>query len=424
MSPILASILMCRASLGFMSRSSGRHNAVRLFSVSKAANVNMGVSRLETLQTLLSKHGAPGSKGCAEKNDLDPVFVDSADEETPQLISELMGIDEYVNLHPHLYPLARSKSTGNLVCALRRAYADDTNEWYENSASAPWPIVEAKLGGLGMRLLALNSEHLMRRIVCECDSSGEGKELIDIYNEGLGKGKIKDTGLDQPYEPGSVDKLGVSISYLFDFCLCPHAMHVLIFYLLLKYGVDKYVLLRVGPFADIYETLALGHAQKGDESSALISAEAANNKISGFASTFLFYARLLNSFPSREEETRDAARMCLRIPLPSIGLSEEEFKQVAVLGQIADNSDSMPEVMAKLQRMYEKMKEHEEEQAKDPRQSQGKTPEQAAIDEASYLLDVVALSGGNWSEVRPKLAEIYRSVGQNEMADFVDPKNS
>jgi len=398
MSPILASILMCRASLGFMSRSSGRHNAVRLFSVSKAANVNMGVSRLETLQTLLSKHGAPGSKGCAEKNDLDPVFVDSADEETPQLISELMGIDEYVNLHPHLYPLARSKSTGNLVCALRRAYADDTNEWYENSASAPWPIVEAKLGGLGMRLLALNSEHLMRRIVCECDSSGEGKELIDIYNEGLGKGKIKDTGLDQPYEPGSVDKLG--------------------------YGVDKYVLLRVGPFADIYETLALGHAQKGDESSALISAEAANNKISGFASTFLFYARLLNSFPSREEETRDAARMCLRIPLPSIGLSEEEFKQVAVLGQIADNSDSMPEVMAKLQRMYEKMKEHEEEQAKDPRQSQGKTPEQAAIDEASYLLDVVALSGGNWSEVRPKLAEIYRSVGQNEMADFVDPKNS
>jgi len=398
MSPILASILMCRASLGFMSRSSGRHNAVRLFSVSKAANVNMGVSRLETLQTLLSKHGAPGSKGCAEKNDLDPVFVDSADEETPQLISELMGIDEYVNLHPHLYPLARSKSTGNLVCALRRAYADDTNEWYENSASAPWPIVEAKLGGLGMRLLALNSEHLMRRIVCECDSSGEGKELIDIYNEGLGKGKIKDPGLDQPYEPGSVDKLG--------------------------YGVDKYVLLRVGPFADIYETLALGHAQKGDESSALISAEAANNKISGFASTFLFYARLLNSFPSREEETRDAARMCLRIPLPSIGLSEEEFKQVAVFGQIADDSDSMPEVMAKLQRMYEKMKEHEEEQAKDPRQSQGKTPEQAAIDEASYLLDVVALSGGNWSEVRPKLAEIYRSVGQNEMADFVDPKNS
>ena len=56
--------------------------------------------------------------------------------------------------------------------------------------------------------------------------------------------------------------------------------------------------------------------------------------------------------------------------------------------------------------------------------AKGKTPEQAAIDEASYLLDVVALSGGNWSEVRPKLAEIYRSVGQNEMADFVDPKNS
>ena len=183
-------------------------------------------------------------------------------------------------------------------------------------------------------------------------------------------------------------------------------------------------MLRVGPFADIYESLALGHQAKGDESSSLISAEAANNKISGFASTFLFYARLLSSFPNREEEARDAARMCLRLPLPSIGLDEEEFKEVAVYGQIAEESDSMPEVMAKLQSMYEKIREHEEEQANDPRQSQGKTAEQAAIDEASYLLDVVALTGGNWSEVRPKLAELYRSVGQDEMADFVNPKKS
>jgi hypothetical protein len=189
-----------------------------------------------------------------------------------------------------------------------------------------------------------------------------------------------------------------------------------------SYGVDKYVLLRVGPFADIYESLALSHAEKGDESSSLISAEAANNKISGFASNFLFYARLLSSFPNRREEVRDAARMCLRMPLPSIGLTTDQFKEVAVLGQIADESDSMPEVMAKLQTMYEKTREHDQQE--DPRGSQGKTPEQSAFEEANYILDVVSLTGGSWGEVRPKLAEIYKSVGRDDMADFVNPKSS
>lgn len=180
------------------------------------------------------------------------------------------------------------------------------------------------------------------------------------------------------------------------------------------------MLLKVGPFADIYETLALGHAAKGDESSALISAEAANNKISGFASTFLFYARLLSSFSNRGEEARDAARMCLRLPLPSIGLSIDDFREVAIYGKIAEESDSDEEVMAKLQVMYEKIREHEKDE--DPRAAASKTPEQAALDEANYILDRVALTGGKWGEVRPKLAEIYKSVGRDDMASFVNPK--
>lgn len=190
-----------------------------------------------------------------------------------------------------------------------------------------------------------------------------------------------------------------------------------------RYGVDKFVLLRVGPFPDIYETLALGHAKKHDESSALISAEANNNKISGFASTFLFYAKLLNSFPNREEESRDAARMCLRMPLPSIGLTVDDFREVAILGQIAEPSDSDEAVMAKLQAMYEKMREHETD---DPRISGNNdmTPEQKALDKANYLLDTTALTGAKWSEIRPKLAEIYKSVGRDDMSDFVNSKTT
>ena len=240
---MLVAAWLCRTSMAFVSRElvgkgyrvatmttaststsasrsvlSSRKVATRLFSVSKGieADAGLGISRLETLQKMLSSHGAPGSIGCSSPEDLEPVYVSASgadaddSEETPELVANIMGMNEYryANLHPHLYPLAKSKTTGNFICALRRAYADDASDLYENSSKAPWPIVEAELGGPGMRLIALNSEHLMRRIACECDFEGERKELIKLYNEDLGKGAIPDEGLDRPYEEGSVERLG------------------------------------------------------------------------------------------------------------------------------------------------------------------------------------------------------------------------
>merc|ERR1719469_990826 len=102
-----------------------------------------GVSRLETLQALLSLRGAPGSRGCRSPNDL----------------------------QPHLVPLAKS-SGGNYVCALRVG------------EGGPLPIVESGVGFAGMKLLSLNSEHLMRRIVAESDE-GEENEVIALYNENV-----------------------------------------------------------------------------------------------------------------------------------------------------------------------------------------------------------------------------------------------
>lgn len=356
-----------------------------------AAALKSGVSRLSTLQTLLNKYGAPGSQGCNEPNDLTAVV---AFEDTPELVGTLMGTDaELSNLHPHLFPIAKSSKTGNYICALRRAYADDAS--YESSTDAPWPIVEAQLGGPGMSLLALNSEHLMRRIACESDFAGEGDdELVAIYNDGLGKGLMAEKALDAVYEPGSAESLG--------------------------YGVDKYILLRVGPFPDLYERMAAQHAARGDEQSALIAAEANNGKFNGFGSTFRHQAKLLSSFPKREEESRDAARMCLRMPLPSIGMSQKDFREVAELAQLADENDSDEDAMAALRDMYEKIRENDREE--DASSTTGMTSEQAAIEEANYLLDTVALTGGKWSDVRTQLGEMYRKVGRDDMADFVDPK--
>ncbi len=213
-----------RSNISFVKSSSARF----LTSDSNAllSSFDVNISRLSKLQTLLQKAGAPGSLECNIPNDLEPV-------------SEMN-----LHLHPHLFPIARSKSNpDHYVCGLRRACADDS--LYVSSTNSPWPIVESKVNGMGYNLLSLNSEQMMRRIVAQIDSDRDedkndaaitADKLINIYNEDLGKGQLTEKSLDVLYEPGSVTKLG--------------------------YGASKYVLLRVGPFPDLYEGMKNDYSQR------------------------------------------------------------------------------------------------------------------------------------------------------------------
>ncbi|KAL7509423.1 hypothetical protein ACHAXN_009070 [Cyclotella atomus] len=357
-----------------------KRSLVRALASSSSSDVLSGVSRLNTLQSLLSERGAPGSRGCNTPNgDLVPISPSNAASNT-----------EYHDLHPHLLPLAKSSSTGNLICALRRAYADDA-DYDSQSINAPWPLVESAMGVPGMRLLSLNSEHFMRRIAADADANLDGDEaerIIGMYNDGLGEGKLSDRALDTMYEAGSVAKLG--------------------------YGVDKYVLLRIGPFPDLYETMSLNHLSRQDTESSLIAAEANNGKFGGFGSTFAFYARLLSSLPQRAEEARDAARMCVRMPLPSMGLTRYDFAEISKLAEFSAADDSTDVAMQKMLEFYEKIREHEKEE-----NSGDKTVKQTACDDANYLLDVACLTGQKYGEVRGKIAELYSGAGLDEMASFV-----
>ena len=373
-----------------------------------ASLVDSSVSRLSTLQTLLQRHGAPGSQGCQQPNDLIPISGPmTARIETPELIASFESTataatsvesnkdsGKFLNLHPYLFPISQSSTTGHVICA----YRDPRQERVEPLPSTssppppppkPWPIVEAKIGGPGMQILALNSEHLLRRIVCELDFAGTDPDMIALYNEGLGQGRLKDAALDTLYIPGSVAKLG--------------------------YGVDKYVLLKVGPFADLYAQMARQHYARGDESSALIAAETANGKLSGFASTFRFYARLLSSFPHRSEEVRDAARMCLRMSLPTIGMNMADFEEVAMLGNMSNEFDTPETALQKLGDMYRLIQSVEKDDDKIV-----KNPVELALDEASALINDTVLARKEWSTIRPQLAQIFRTIEREDMAAFVD----
>lgn len=366
------SLLSCRVlqSKTFDCASIRSNASTRLFSSQQAAFPLSGVSRVDTLKSLLASWGAPGSTGCQGANDLEPYDT-----------------DEYLlDLHPLLIPIAKSKSSGNYICALKTASATE---------DTPLPIVESGIGLPGYKLLSLNSEHLMRRIACEADFGGDAEDVVSAYNDGLGSGKLSEKELDSPYEAGSVEKLG--------------------------YGVQKYVLLRVGPFPDLYEEMSAQHIARGDESSALIAAESANGKFTGFGSLFVCYAKLLSSLPNREEETRDAARICLRVPLSSSGLTLDDFASISLLAGLCEEGDSTEEAIAKMQVMYEKIRKHEKEEEGTPNQASGKTPEQSALDEATYLLDRTATAGAKWASIRSKLAEIYEDADKLDMAKFVDP---
>jgi hypothetical protein len=371
----------------------GRRRVISLTSSSSSPDGEgtkgqINVSRLSTLQALLSMRGAPGSVGCNLGNgDLVPV--------PPSLSSS----SEYRDLHPHLLPLARSVSSGHVVCALRRGYADDV-EFFDTPAllARPWPIVESAVGLPGMRLLSLNSEHLMRRIAADADS-GRGTEndddvarkIVNTYNDGLGCGNLSEKSMDEPYIAGSVSKLG--------------------------YGLDKYVLLRVGPFPDLYETMSNNHLMKGDLESSLIAAEACNGKFGGrFGSTFAFYAKLLGSLsPRRDEECRDAARMTLRMPLPTLGLKRGDYVDVARMAGYASTDEDGEYAMAKMLEFYEKIREHEGND-----NSGDKTPKQKAIEDADYILDVACLTGRGYGDVRAEVAAMYREAGMEEDARFVE----
>jgi len=361
---------------------------LRMSSASPSVETNglsslLGISRPSAFLAMLGHPSLPSCPGfSASGGPLVPV-VDDLEKST---MSELSVLSRDLGLHPHLVPLAHRD--GRYLCALRSTGGDGGSG--DADGTRFLPIVETSVGenNVGMRLLSLNSEHLMRRMAAAADDGGD-TEVMDIYNDGLGQGLYGD--MDTKYEAGSVKDLG--------------------------YGLEKFCLLRIGPFPDLYEKISQQHADRGDESSALIACESMNGKFPGWGQTFSFYASMLSSFENRSEEVRDAARICLRLPLSSLAVTEDELAAVARLAFLAEEGDSTAEAIAKMSVMYEKIVERTREEEKSGTDS-GKTEQQVALDRAQYLLDTTAMTlGASWTGCREMLADIYRNAGLPDRAE-------
>lgn len=268
-------------------------------------------------------------------------------------------------LHPFFIPLtAATKPTGDrtLTGLLR---------WPTPPEDMELPVVRARSDDLGLTLLASSSVCAVTRALAAADFSGRTAEAAAIRDA---------SSLALAYQNGEADESGL--------------------------GLERYLIMKTGPFPDIYEGLVNFHKAKGDEQSALITCERAATIFPGWGSGHAFHANFLKDM-GRESEARDAARFALQIPLWTLGGSGivEDMRKLA--GYVEEQS------LAKIfKRLYEDKREKEVEE--------GKLPEQVALDRAAYLLDLcVAERWEDWENAKMGLAELYDEAGMNDFATFV-----
>ncbi|KAK1589564.1 hypothetical protein Q3G72_035315 [Acer saccharum] len=262
-------------------------------------------------------------------------------------------------LIPLAIPLAKS-SSGALTALLR---------WPTARPGMEMPVVEIRKHGVW--LLAKNVDQFIHRILVEEDANNCLEGIDKIFRA------VGEAG-EKLYKKGDFIKWKNS-------------------------DIDVYLLRQVGLFPDVIERKMMHHFAKGDHVAALVTGEFYTKKehFPGFARPFVFNAELLLKV-GRNLEAKDAARGALKLPWWTLGCSYREVAQIA-------QWENEPIDYIK-QKMSEKGKQED--------LNRGKGPDQIALDEAAFLLDLASVEG-TWDESVEQIAECYKEAGLHDVAAFV-----
>lgn len=273
-----------------------------------------------------------------------------------------LGPSQRRGLHPFLVPVSRAPS-GAVTGLLR---------WPTMPDSMEMPLARATPDALGLTLLAPSALAHVRRVHAAADYAGRTDAAAAIRRF-VPKDACK---------AGEVEASGAGT-------------------------LERFLVMKVAAFPDVYRGLAEFHAAKGDTESALVTCERANVLFPGWAGPHVFYARVLSK-AGRDMEARDAARFALQMPLWTMG-SLDELKEMGRLAGYVDDS-SLEKIY---QRLFEDRRENEVQE--------GKKPEQVALDRAAYYLDWAMTRGEtSWDDVDlERLAELYDEAGMGDIATFV-----
>lgn len=265
------------------------------------------------------------------------------------------------DLHPFLIPLVYDIETEVTTGLLR---------WPTPPDEMDLPIVQSTPRDPSLKLLAPSAKSYVTRQLASADFAGKHEQRNSLRSA---------CSLALAYQNGDVDKSGV--------------------------GLERFLILKVGPFPDIYEGLAEFHKAKGDTQSALITCERAANAHPGWGRAHAYHANFLREL-GRDMEARDAARFCLQMPLWTIGPEETVLDMASLAGY--EDSTSLGKIF---KRLYEDDRKQEI--------ADGKAPQQVALDRAAYLLDVCFTDGSGWESIKENLAVLYEEADMPDFATFV-----
>ncbi|KAG0454802.1 hypothetical protein HPP92_023751 [Vanilla planifolia] len=264
-------------------------------------------------------------------------------------------------LIPLVIPLSKN-SSGALTSLLR---------WPTSPTGMEAPVVEVK--SHGVLFLAKSVDQYICRLLAEEDAKG-----LHRNNEKLWE--VADSVGKELYRKGGFLESGIA-------------------------DLDVYLLKKVGVFPDVLERKIACYLEKGDYVSALVTGEFyTRNHFLGFGRPFVFNAEILLKV-GRKSEAKDAARGALKSPWWTLGC---RYQEVAAIAGWDDEQ-------------IEYIKEKISEEGRKEDLKKGKLPEQVALDEAAFLLDLASIDG-SWDAVVDRVAECYIVAGLPDVAKFVKCK--
>ncbi|CAM8992801.1 unnamed protein product [Rhodiola kirilowii] len=261
---------------------------------------------------------------------------------------------------PIVVPLTRN-SSGALTALLR---------WPTAPPGLELPVVEVCKHGI--RVLAKDVDHYIHRILVEEDVNGSSKSNPEVF-------EVSSEAGENCYKKGDFIKSQIS-------------------------NLDDYLLRKVGLFPDVLERKVMHYYEKGDHVSALVMGDFYTKKehFLGIGRPFVFNAEVLLKL-GRDLEAKNAARGALKSPWWTLGCRYQEVASIA-------------------QWDVEPIEDTKKRLSKERRQedlSNGKSPEQIAIDEAASLLNLASVDG-TWDQYTEDIAECYKTAGLHDIARFVN----
>ena len=169
--------------------------------------------------------------------------------------------------------------------------------------------------------------------------------------------------------------------------------------------LPQFLLMRVGPFADVWEEVVRGQLAKGDTTAALIAGERNSSLNRGWGCCMYAQSTVMAEL-GRDEEQRDLALAALEAPFWTLGAPVRQVLEAAKLSHIED--------VRTLMRVME-------DQVRTQQGAPPRTAHELALLRALDAMDDVVRCEGSWDESRATVAAALEDAGLTDAARVAAP---